>query len=34
MAVDMPAIPVPASLPLLLGGLAGLAFINRRRLGA
>jgi hypothetical protein len=27
-------IPLPASLPLLLGGLAGLGFISRRRKAA
>lgn len=31
MAADMPAIPLPASLPLLFGALAGLGFIGRRR---
>jgi hypothetical protein len=34
MAAEMPAIPVPASLPLLLGALAGLGVIGRRRRGA
>lgn len=28
---DMPAIPLPAGLPLLLGGLAGLGMISRRK---
>ena len=31
MAVDTTAIPLPASLPLLMGGIAGLGFISRRR---
>jgi hypothetical protein len=31
MAVRLSVLPVPASLPLLLGGLCGLGFISRRR---
>lgn len=28
---DMPAVPIPAALPLLVGGLAGMGFVARRK---
>ncbi|WP_136637443.1 VPLPA-CTERM sorting domain-containing protein [Pseudooceanicola onchidii] len=31
VTASMPAVPVPAALPLLVGGLAGLGFVARRR---